>query len=81
MNLKTIRSDLTARMDAFLKAHEMTENQFGLLSSNNSAMASRVRGGKSTLETIQKLTEWMDAYDRAHPVKKKRRLETTQAAA
>jgi hypothetical protein len=46
MNIRSIKADLLLRVEDFIDRHEMTANQFGLRSLNNSALVGRIRAGR-----------------------------------
>ena len=71
-------------VNSFLERHDMRASNFGRMVRNNSALVIRIRSLKvSDVEAVDAIYAWMAAYDKSHPVKKKRRgvLERATVAA
>lgn len=80
-----MRTDLIDDIDDFCARHGMSDSQFGRMALNNPAFVGRVRGlyDRPPLDprrsTVDRVYDWMDAYDREHPAPSGKR-QAIQAA-
>jgi hypothetical protein len=60
-----IRQHVLTRADAFCKAHDYSLSRIGDEAVKDSKFLARVRGGKNfTIDTYQRVLDWMDAAER-----------------
>jgi hypothetical protein len=63
MDLPTL-DDIIARIEDFCARHEMKPSRFGREATNNPALLNHLRaGGNPTLETMQRIADFMAARD------------------
>lgn len=61
-----VRSALLQRIDAFLVKTKMSASAFGKEAVKDDRFVSRIRnGGNFTVDTYQKVIDWLDAQERA----------------
>jgi hypothetical protein len=80
----SITQALLADVLDFIERHDLYETQFGKLAVRDPSFVSRLRSGQvDSVRRIERVRKFMVAYDKSHPVKKKRRsgLERVTEAA
>jgi hypothetical protein len=56
--------DILSRIEAFCERHDMAESRFGREAVNNPALVGSLRGGGNpTLETLQRIADFIAARD------------------
>jgi hypothetical protein len=77
----TAQEKIRAEINAFLKKTGMLPTQFGILAVDDRTLMTRVNAGRGlSLETAERVRDFMRTYRKSSSVKKKARSESRAAA-